>query len=186
MVDSKIVELYLRREETAITQTANQYGSQLRQLAYGILEDRETAKECENDTYLEAWNLIPPHEPRTYLFAFLARITRHLALDYCRKRSRLKRSAYIAELSAEMESCIPAPCDTVCQLDGIILGQVISTYLRQLREEQRNVFLRRYWYMDSIAVISKRFGCSQSKVKTMLFRCRNGLREYLLKEGYTL
>ena len=89
--DNRIVELYLIRDETAISQTAEKYGSRLRNLAYGIVEDPHTAEECENDTYMEAWESIPPHEPKNYFFAFLARITRHIALDFCKQRSRLKR-----------------------------------------------------------------------------------------------
>lgn len=186
MEDAQIVELYLTRQESAIQETADKFGRRLRELSYRIVENQETAQECENDTYLEAWNSIPPHAPKDYLFAFLARITRHISLDCCRKRSRIKRSACVVELSQELENCIPVPSDTECQIDGIILGQVISTYLRRLPEEQRNIFLRRYWYMDSIAAISIRFGASESKVKTILFRCRNGLRDYLIKEGYNL
>ena len=106
MDDNRIVELYFLRDETAILQTSEKYGNRLRSLAYGIVNDRQTAEECENDTYMEAWNLIPPHEPRSYLYAFLARITRHISLNFCRDRSRLKRSAFICELSAEMEQCI--------------------------------------------------------------------------------
>lgn len=104
--DNRIVDLYLSRDEAAISQTSEKYGSRLRNVAYGIVEDLHTAEECENDTYMEAWNSIPPHEPKSYLFAFLARITRHIALDFCKERSRLKRSAFISELSAEMEQCI--------------------------------------------------------------------------------
>lgn len=186
MEDDKIVELYLRRDETAIRWTAEKFGARLRSLAYGIVDDRQTAEECENDTYMEAWNLIPPHEPKSYLYAFLARITRSISLNRCRERSRLKRSAFICELSAEMEQCIPAPDDVMCRMDDIALREAINGFLGTLGEEKRNVFLRRYWYLDSIAAISKRFAMSESKVKTMLFRSRSRLRDYLEKEGYTL
>ena len=145
MDDNKIIDLYLCRDETAVKHTARKYGDHLRALAYGIVKDHQTAEECENDTYLKAWNSIPPHEPREYLYAFLARITRHISLDCCRKRSRLKRSAYISELSAEMEQCIPAPDDMECRIDDIVLGQAINKFLGTLSEEKRNVFIRRYW-----------------------------------------
>ena len=186
MDDNEIVELYLRRDETAIMQTAEKFGSRLRSLAYGIVSDLHTAEECENDTYMEAWNAIPPHEPRSYLYAFLARITRHISLNCCRDRSRLKRSAFICELSAEMEQCIPAPNDVECLLDDIALSEAINRFLSTLGEEKRNIFVRRYWYLDSIADISKRFGLSESKVKTTLFRCRDQFRKYLENQGYTL
>ena len=101
MDDRSIVALYLRRDETAIRQTAEKYGSRLRALAYGIVNDLQTAEECENDTYMEAWHTIPPHEPSDHFYAFLARITRHISLNCCRDRSRLKRSAFICELSVE-------------------------------------------------------------------------------------
>lgn len=186
MDDNQIVELYLQRDETAIKHSAIKYGIRLRTIANRIVKDQQTAEECENDTYLEAWNTIPPHEPRNYLFAFLARITRHLSLNCCRDRSRLKRSAFICELSEEMEQCIPAPDDTECRIDEIVLNEAINDFLGNLSEEKRNVFLRRYWYLDSIADISKRFALSESKVTSMLFRCRKQLREHLIKEGYTL
>lgn len=184
--DHEIVGLYIQRDETAIRRTAEKFGMKLRSLAYGIVRDEQTAEECENDTYLEAWNAIPPHEPRGYLYAFLARIARHLALNCCRNRDRLKRKAWIGELSAEMEQCIPSPDDAECRLAEIALAEALNGFLGGLDEEKRNIFLRRYWYMDSVADIAGRYGISQNKVKTTLFRCRNRLREYLEQEGYRL
>lgn len=186
MEDGKIVELYLRRDETAIGQTADKYGSRLRALAYGIVRDNQTAEECENDTYLKAWDSIPPHEPRDYFYAFLARIARHISLNFCRNRSRLKRSAFLCELTAEMEECIPSPDDAQCRMDELAFGEALNGFLRTLSEEKRNLFVRRYWYLDSISDLSKRFSLSESNVKTTLHRCRNRLREHLEKEGYTL
>lgn len=184
--DNRIVELYLQRDEMAIKQTEAQYGARLRHLAYGIVGDQQTAKECENDTYMEAWNTIPPHEPRSYLYAFLARITRHISLDFCRYRNRIKRNTFLTEFSTEMEQCIPAPNDLECHMDDIVLKEMLNGFLSTLDEEKRNIFIRRYWYLDSIAEISNRFTLSESKVKTTLFRCRNKLREYLEKGGYIL
>ncbi len=186
MDDNSIVELYLRRDEDAVKQTAEKYGNRLRALAYGIVDDRQTAEECENDTYMQAWNAIPPHEPRIYLYAFLARITRHVSLNRCRDRDRLKRKAFICELSDEMEQCIPAVDDTARCIDDIMLSKAINSFLGALDEEKRNIFVRRYWYLDSISDISKRFAVTESKVKIILFRCRKQLREQLEKEDYTL
>ena len=186
MEDSQIVELYLQRKENAIQHTAAQYGVQLQRISYGIVHDQGTAEECENDTYLQAWNSIPPHAPHSYFFAFLARIIRHISIDRCRYQQRLCRSAYIQELSAELACCIPSPQDTDQRMEAIALGQTISAFLWQQPEEARNVFIRRYWYMDAVSDIAKRFGMSQSKVKSMLFRSRNALRIHLKKEGYTL
>lgn len=186
MEDTQIVDLYLQRQETAIACTQERYGVRLRGVSMGIVQDSQTAEECENDTYLEAWRSIPPHEPRNYLYAFLARIIRHISLDRCRHRDRLRRSAYVQELSHELQCCIPGPDDVERRMEAIALGQIISTFLRSQPEQMRNIFIRRYWYMDSIADIARRFGITQSKIKSMLFRARNALRDYLEKEGYTL
>lgn len=184
--DKQIVALFLLRDETAIRHTTDKFGSRLRSLALGIVNDPQTAEECENDTYMEAWSTIPPHEPSNYLYAFLARITRHISLNCCRNRSRLKRSAFICELSTELEQCIPAPDDTLCRIEDIALGEAINGFLSTLDIEKRNIFIRRYWYLDSITDISKRYSLSESKVKTTLYRCRNRFREHLEKEGYVL
>ena len=186
MEDDAIVTLYWQRDEEALRASEEKYGPRLRGLAQRILADAHDAEECENDTYLEAWNRIPPHRPESYLYPFLARITRHLSLNCCRDRERLKRSAHLCELSAEMEQCLPAPDDLSCRLDDLALREAINGFLGTLSPEKRNIFLRRYWYLDSIADISHRFALSQSKVKTTLFRSRNQLRAYLEKEGYTL
>ncbi|MBQ4613237.1 MAG: RNA polymerase sigma factor [Clostridia bacterium] len=186
MEDGKIVDLYFERDETAITHTADKYGRSLRSLALGITEDMRTAEECENDTYFKAWNAIPPHDPSEYLFAFLARITRNLALGRLRADSRKKRSAHIAQLSAELEQCIPAPDDTPCRVDERLLREALNRFLGSLSEQKRCVFVRRYWFADSVTAIAARYSISQSKVKSMLWRCRNELRQYLVKEGYDL
>lgn len=186
MEDHDIVELFLMRDETAIERTSEKYGKRLRSLSYGIVNDLQSAEECENDTYLEAWNSIPPHEPRGYLYAFLARIIRHISLNYCRDRNRLKRSAFVCELGDELEECIPDPSDDECRIDEIALTDAINKFLATLNEQKRNIFIRRYWYLDSIADIAKRFALSESKIKSTLFRCRGKLREHLQKEGYSL
>jgi len=182
--DSEIVELYLSRNENAIDQTAQKYGSRLRNIANSILNDRETAEECENDAYLETWNLIPPHEPRNYLFAFVGKIVRHLALNICKKNSRQKRYAVYCELTQEMQECIPSENDIESELDAKYLSSLIDDYLESCSQEQQNVFVRRYWYFDSVAQIAKSYGFSQSKVKTMLFRMRSELKKNLEKGGY--
>ena len=186
MEDTKIVDLYLIRDEAAIKETSEKYGRRLRSLSEGIVRDLQTAEECENDTYAEAWNFIPPHEPRSYLYAFLARIIRNISLNCCRDRDRLKRQAFICELSREMEECIPAPDDEGCRVDDTALGEALNRFLASLDSQKRNIFVRRYWYMDSVSDIARRYLVSESKVKTTLFRCRNKLREFLEKEGYTI
>ncbi len=186
MQDSAIVELFLQRDERAIALSAEKYGGRLRALAYGIVNDSATAEECENDGYLQAWNSIPPHEPRNYLYAFLARIVRHISLDRCRELGRLKRKAHICSLEDELEQCIPAPDDRSCRIDDMALREALDAFLGSLSREKRQMFLRRYWYADSVAEIARRFGATESRVKTTLHRCRKQLGEYLEKEGYEL
>ena len=186
MEDGQIVDLYLSRDESAIEQTAAKYGLKLRHLAERILADPPSAEECENDTYLEAWQRIPPNEPRTYLFAFLSRITRHLAIDLCRYRSSQKRSAIVTELTTEMEEVLSSGSRTEDSVEIKELSRSINQLLSRCTEEQQVLFVRRYFYLDSIAEISSRLHLSESKVKTTLFRLRSKLKSFLEKEGYVL
>ncbi len=186
MEDAEIVELYFDRSEQAVAESAKRYGARLRKLAYGILDEETAAEECENDTYLEAWNAIPPAAPRTYLYAFLARITRHLAIDRCRGLGRQKRSARLEELTAELADCTPGTENVEGSVEAKLMAEAISRFLRSLPEEKRNLFLRRYWYCDSIGSIARRARCGESKVKTTLHRTRQELKDYLETEGYTV
>ena len=182
----KSVQLYLDRDESAVQFSAEKYGSRLRALSLGITSDFRTSEECENDTYLQAWNRIPPNEPRTFLYAFLARITRHISIDRCRERASLKRDGYIVELSEEMEMCLSSSDDVESRIAEEELGKAISRFLHMISREKRVIFVRRYFYLDSIAEISERCAITESKVKSSLFRTRNDLRKYLITEGYAL
>ena len=185
MLDGEIIDLYLKREPDAIRRTSEKYGSRLLALSNRLLQDMETAKECENDTYLQAWERIPPNEPREYFFAFLAKIIRHLSLDVCRKKNRQKRNAVIVELSGELEQCIPDRSSNVqTAVDGNEFGRVVSEFLRSLPAQQRNMFVRRYWYADSVAQIAEEFACPENTVKSILFRVRGKMKRFLEKEGY--
>lgn len=186
MEDHEIVVLYQKKEEQAIKETSQKYGRRLHSIAKHILENECDAEECENDTYYEAWNLIPPHDPSAYLFAFLARIIRHKSLNLCKHNNTKKRSANVVELTKEMEECIANPTDEPCKIPEETLAVAINTFLRSLGDESRNVFLRRYYFADEVREIGERFGMSDSKVKSMLFRTRNKLKVYLIKEGYDL
>lgn len=186
MEDEKIVRLFFERDEKAVSETASKYGARLRALSFGITGDARTAEECENDTYLEAWNRIPPAEPDTYLYPFLARIARHLSIDRCRERAALKRDVVLVELSEELALCLPSGEDAADTVDAKLLGEAVSRFLRTLPAEKRVIFVRRYFYLDPVAEIAKRCGAGESKVKTTLFRIRTSLREYLAKEGYTV
>ena len=184
MNDNEIVELYVSRNEDAINQTAIKYGSRLRNIAYRIVDDLETAKECENSAYFETWESIPPYEPRDYLFAFVGRIIRHIALDNYRMNNRQKRHALYCELTQEMQECIPGNDDTEAEIEAKCLSGMINEFLKTCTEEQQNLFVRRYWYFDSIDELANEFGFSQSKVKTTLFRMRTDLKAHLEKGGY--
>lgn len=183
MNDSEIVELYLSRNEDAINQTAIKYGTRLKNLAFRILNDAEEAKECENSAYFETWKSIPPYEPRDYLFPFVGRIVRHLALDAYKRNHRQKRLATYCELTQEMQECIPAENNTEAEIEAGYLSSLINSFLETCTEEQQNVFIRRYWYFDQIDQIAKDYGFTQSKVKTMLFRMRADLKKHLEKGG---
>lgn len=186
MEDERIIELYLGRDGDAIRHTSEKYGARLHSLSFCITNDEQTAEECENDTYLEAWNSIPPNEPRNYFYAFLARITRHVSIDRCRERMSLKRGAHIVELTDELASCVPASDSIENSIDAKLLGEAIGRFLITLSDEKQVIFMRRYFYLDSISDISTRLSIGESKVKTTLFRVRSSLREYLTKEGYAL
>ena len=186
MDDSQIVDLYLARNEEAIVQTSDKYGLRLRNIANNILNNIESAKECENDAYLETWKLIPPHEPREYLFSFIGKIVRHIAIDICRKNNRKKRNAVYCQLTKEIQECIPSNSNTEAEIELNYLSELIDSFLETRPKEQQNVFVRRYWYFDSISQIANLYGFSKSKVKTMLYRMRIDLKIHLEKGGYDI
>ena len=186
MDDSEIVALYLKRDEKAIAHTTEKYGGKLLNIINRILNDRSYAEECLNDTYLEIWNRIPPSTPDSYFFAFAASIARHMAIDRLRKEKSLKRTAVFIELTAEMEECISSGNNTENVLEAKELTHIINTFLSDCPEWKRNVFVRRYWFFDAVNDIADKYGISESKVKTTLFRMRKDLKKYLEKEGFTV
>lgn len=184
MEDKKIVSLYWDRQEQAIDETRSKYGPYCRHIALNILSDEQDALECENDTYLAAWNAIPPHRPKT-LSTFLGKLTRRISLDRLKRRLAQKRSADTAPLSLdELAQCIPDGKSLTEQLEAKELAKSISAFLRTLSLRDRQVFLRRYWHCDSISQIAAQTHWGESKVKMNLLRTREKLREYLRKEGY--
>jgi RNA polymerase sigma-70 factor (ECF subfamily) len=186
MEDSEIVALYFAREEAALDATQKKYEDYLHKIAYNILQDLQDSQESVNDTYLAAWNSIPPNRP-TVLATYLGKLTRRIAIDILRKRNRLKRrnSEYAVSL-AELEDCIAGgemPEDVV---QAQLLGECISAFVRQLPEQSRHVFVGRYYFLDSVKDIARYCGISEAKVKTLLYRMRGNLRLYLEKEGFTV
>lgn len=184
MEDGKIIELYFQRNEEAIAQTAAAYGNKLYTLAHRILLNREDAEESVSDTYLKTWESIPPTRP-TFFYAYLAKICRFAAFGRLDWKNAAKRKAEVVELTAEMELCIP-DLRAELQIESEELGRLLNAFLGTLSEENRKVFMRRYWFADSIEEIARRYGLGQSNVKTKLMRTRNALRIYLEKEGITV
>lgn len=184
MEDNQILALYLARDEQAIRQTDAAYGRKLHSLADRILNCREDAEESVSDTYLKAWNTIPPQRPQ-YFFAYLAKICKNFALGKLDWRNAAKRKAEVVSLTQELEVCVP---DTRrnAQAEGRELGQLLNDFLRSLSPENRMVFLRRYWYVDTVAEIAQRYEISESAVMTRLSRTRTKLKNYLAQEGMYL
>ena len=184
MEDQQIIELYFARDERAIRATEEQYGKLCLYIASRILSDRADAEECVNDAYLTVWNTIPPTRP-AYFKAFLCKITRNLALKKAEAAGAQKRTPAAMLSLDELAEAVPDAALSP-EAGEEELGKTISDFLRKQSEERRNVFLRRYWFFDSISEIAERFGFSESKVKSMLFHTRKKLREYLKKEGFEL
>ncbi len=181
MKDDEIIALYFRRDEDAIRQTELAYGSKLYNLSYRLLWNREDAEESVSDTYMKAWENIPPTKP-TFFYAYLAKICRFLAMGKLDWNNAAKRKAEVVELSDEMENCIP-DLSREMQIQSQELGALLSEFLGTLSPENRQIFMRRYWYAESIAEIAQRFHLGESNVKTKLMRTRNALRSFLEKEG---
>ena len=184
MEDTEIMELFWARNEDAIKETDAVYGRKLNTLAKNILLSREDAEESVSDTYMETWKTIPPHRPK-YFFAFLASICRHLSLNRLDWNMAAKRKAEVVSLTEEIELCIP---DTSHErvMQGKELGRILDAFLESLPKDSRLIFLRRYWYADTVADIAKRYGMTESKVKMQLLRTRAKLKDYLEREGIAI
>lgn len=186
MEDEKIVALYWDRDEAAIYETDRKYGRYLARIAHNILNDPEDSRESVNDTYYAAWNSIPPQRPHI-LTTYLGKLTRRIAIDMLRRRTREKRGGTEYALSLqELEGTLSAGNTTEEAMDEKLLGEAISRFLRTLSPEARNTFIGRYYFMDPLAEVARYCGMSESKAKSMLFRTRQKLREYLLREGFAL
>lgn len=184
MTDAQIIALYWDRNEQAIQETDYAYGRKLHGLAHKIVQNFEDAQECVSDTYLKTWDTIPPKRPE-YFFAYLAKICRNFALGVLDFKSAAKRKGEVVALTQEMECCIPDP-QHERRLEGEELGEVLNRFLESLSVDNRVIFLRRYWYLDTVAEIAHRYGMTESKVKTQLHRTRTKLHSFLAKEGITV
>ena len=183
MDDKRIVELYFVRDEQALTETKEKYSRYLHRVAHNILQNPQDAEECVNDTYLRAWNAIPPHRP-SRLSVFLGKITRRLALDrYAALTADKRGGGTTAHLLEEWRDAIPEGGDPA---DDLAVRDALSRFLRQLPADKRRVFIRRYWYGDTIAAIANHSHATESRIKMILARTRDELKTFLEKEGIAL
>ncbi len=183
MEDDKIVEFYWQRSADALFETANKYGAYCFKIADNILHNAEDSEECVNDTWLHAWNAIPPQRPKV-LRLFLARITRNLSFDRFHTRNAEKRGGgEIALVLDELGECLGGT-DTEAAYEAKELRRSIQRFVRALPEREGNVLVRRYFFAEPVAEIAKRYGLTENNVMVILSRTRVKLKAHLLKEGY--
>lgn len=186
MEDNQIVDLFWERRETAISETAKKYGKLCFSVAQNILNNHEDSEECVNDTYLEAWNAIPPQRP-TVLSAFLAKITRNNALSRIRFLNQKKRKNGKTDvLLSELENCLPSNKSAEDKFDEAYVAEIINKYLSGISKCKASIFVFRYFFCYSIEEISEKTGYSQNKITSMLFRMRGELRKQMIKGGVEL
>ncbi len=182
MEDHQIIELYWQRSENAIAETSNKYGNLLRKIALNIVGNYSDAEECENDTYIATWNAIPPTRPNI-LSAFLGKIARNIALNRYEYNKAQKRNNEFDLVLSELEECIAGKSSVEEAVEEGAVAAMLDDFLEGLKKETRIIFVRRYWYSDSVKDIAKRMQISESKVKTVLFRTRSQLQEFLAERG---
>jgi len=186
MEDSQIVDLYFARSEQAIDETSRKYGKYLYSIAHSILSNHRDSEEAVNDTYLGAWNSIPPHRP-SRLSTYLGKITRRCSLEKWKAANAQKRGGGEVTLALEeLGECVPGCDSPETAMEMKELTQLLNTFIRSLSGTEQQVFICRYWYLMSVKNIARDFGFSESKVKSMLSRTRNKLKTYLEKEGIFL
>jgi len=180
MEDASIIELFRKRDENAIAELKDKYGRLCFYIAGNILAQREDAEECVNSAFYEIWNKIPPENPDD-LKTYLCRIVRNIAIKRLEYNTALKRSPAFAVSLEEIGDCLPAKADDILEEE---LADAVSRFLRTQDELRRRIFVRRYWYGDSLTAISQRFGINERTAATILFRTRKKLKAFLQKEGY--
>lgn len=184
MEDSRIVELYWDRSERAISETSNKYGKYCYTIAYHILADAGDADESVNDTYLGAWNAMPPHRP-SVLSTFLGKITRRISINrWSEKRAEKRGGGQVPLALDELSEVIASPDTPEQALDARELAAAVNRFLASLPEPERDLFVCRYWFLTPVAELSYKFEFSLSKTKSMLFRTRQKLKAHLEKEGF--
>ncbi len=184
MEDKEIVALYWRRDERAISESHEKYGSYLMKIADNILKDLRDSEESVNDTYLRAWNSMPPNRPDV-LKLYLGRITRGVAIDIFRRRSSKKRAGSQYALSLEeLGDCVSGDDDPQLSAEQSALAAAVGAYLKALDKRTRDVFICRYYFMDPLSEIADYCQMTESAVKSLLHRTRQGLRRHLEQEGF--
>ncbi len=186
MEDERIIDLYWARRENAIVETDKKYGNYCMSIALHILKSPEDSEECVNDTWMKAWDSMPPKRP-DFLAAFLGKITRNLSISrYRMSHARKRGSGEVELLLLELEECLPSAKSVEEEIEGKETAASIDRFLYGIDEESRKIFVRRYFFVDSIKEIAARYGISESKVKSQLFRMRGRLKDHLEKEGVVL
>lgn len=181
MKDEEIVELYWNRRESALAETQSKYGKYLFQIANLILGNAQDAEECVNDTYLSAWNSIPPIRPE-HLMAYLSKISRNAALSRIKYNNAVKRRARTEPLCEET-LCQTAAVDSVeARQESMLINQAIDAFLDGLNDEKNAIFVRRFWEEETIKTIAEEMNVTESKVKMTIMRLKLRLREHLEKE----
>ena len=184
MDDQSIVALFWERSEQAIAETDRKYGAYCHSIAYHALANNEDAEESVSDTYMAAWNQLPPHRP-SILATFLGKITRRISINRWKAKNTAKRGGGQITLTLEeLDSCVDGTQDIEANSDARELSACLNRFLDSLPKAERDIFLRRYWFFDPIAVIAESYGFTQSKVTSMLHRMRGKLRKQLEKEGF--
>ena len=182
MDDSRIIELFFLRNEEALKETEKKYGSFIHITAFNITGTSEDAEECANDTYLKLWNSIPPEKP-VYFKAYVGKLVRNTALSLYRKNKAAKRDSALSVLLSELEDCLPTAVTVEDDYDGKYLSGVISAWLYTLSEENRVLFIRRYWYGDSLKELSEKTGMPTEKLASLFFSLRKKLKKELEGKG---
>lgn len=185
MDDSKIIELFYERSEQAIVELSGKYGTICKRIAYHILKNRLDAEECINDAYLGVWNTIPPQRPNP-LLSYVCRIVRNLAVKKYHANTAIKRNSIYDVALDELENCFPSSDSVEEAVSAREIGNMINEFLGQISRENRILFVRRYWYCDSIAELAACFHTTNHTISVRLSRIREKLRQYLMKEGVFL
>ena len=186
MEDQRIIQLFLDRNEEALIQIREKYGAYCHSLSYGILNNEADAEEVVNDAWLRVWNAIPPQQP-VVLKMFLAKTVRNLSLNFYRDRNAQKRGGGEVELALEeLNQCIPAPGGVQEALEGRELAKVIQAFLLTQNERDRGIFVCRYFVVEPVDRIARKYGLTEANTRKILFRTRSKLKDYLTKEGYTV